>query len=75
MPRKSKKTMRKMSPLAREIAKTAGELHGLSRRLLTLSEKVDSVEFNLASFERWKARFQNPESKAAGDCGDTDIKF
>ena len=44
MPVKTKRTLRKMSPLSRELAKLANEAALLSRRAHRLAEKVASAE-------------------------------
>ena len=39
-----KKSLRRMTPLAREIAKVSNELQSLKRRLITLADKVQEQE-------------------------------
>jgi rubrerythrin len=53
MPRKTRATLRRMSPLAREIAKLAGELAGESTRLMHLAEKVARIEHKATALDAY----------------------
>ncbi len=47
-----KKSLRRMTPLAREIASVSNELQSLKRRLITLAEKVQDLESALIAYEQ-----------------------
>lgn len=44
MPRKTKRTLRRMQPTTKEVVKVANELDRMSRRLMKLSEKIAQYE-------------------------------
>jgi len=48
MARKSKRTLRKMTPLSRELAKLGNELQSVNTRLMNMTEKVARVEVSAA---------------------------
>lgn len=53
MPKRTKKTLRKMQPLSREIVKVANDLDRLNRRLLALAEKVSDREVDSSALQRF----------------------
>jgi Ni,Fe-hydrogenase III large subunit len=62
MPKKAKRTIRKMPALTREVVKVANELDRLNRRLLVLAAKVETNEHDAAALQRFMVT-----RKKAGD--------
>jgi phage FluMu protein gp41 len=65
MPRKRKTTLRKMSPLARELAKIGNDQASLNRRLMNLTEKVAAAEHKASALDTFMVSDFAPE-KAEG---------
>lgn len=55
MPRKTRKTLRKMTPLSREIAKLANELASINVRLMNLTQKVARAEASADALDAFMA--------------------
>jgi len=53
MPRKTKRTMRRYPPLAKELIAAANELDRLSRRIHLLAEKVSNAEHDSEALQRF----------------------
>ena len=62
MPRKTKKTLRKMRPLTKELLKVANELDRLNRRLIVLAEKVDDKEIDSAALQSMMTTFNKEKA-------------
>ncbi len=60
MARKTKRTLRKMTPLARELAKLANELASTNTRLMNLTEKVARAERNAEALDNFMASMEPP---------------
>ena len=60
MARKTKRTLRKMPSLAREIAKIANEQASLNRRLMNLAEKAIPIEASAQALEKFLVTIPEP---------------
>lgn len=47
-----RRSLRRMTPLARDIAKVSNELQSLKRKLVTLAGKVQDLEIAFNDYER-----------------------
>ena len=63
MPRKMKKTLRKMRPLAKEVLKVANDLDRLNRRLIALAAKIDDKEVDSAALQSMMTTFKKKETE------------
>jgi hypothetical protein len=64
MARKTKKTLRKMTPLARELAKIGNDLASANTRLMNLTEKVAVAERKAEAAENFMASLEATEPEA-----------
>ena len=55
MARKTKKTLRKLSPISKELVKLANDLDRINRRLMFLADKVSDKEFDSNALQRFMA--------------------
>lgn len=55
----TKRTQRKMKPLARKLAKAAGTAEQLSRLLKKLAGEVNEVEFELLAWNKRQEHYRN----------------
>lgn len=53
-----KRTMRKMYPVARKLAKLENQMDGLSRKIKNLIPQVEKVEFEARALRNAKAQAQ-----------------
>ena len=60
-----KKTLRTMSPTARKVARLAGELDSVSRRLKNLIPELQSLELDSQALKNAKAIYQKEPEKPA----------
>jgi hypothetical protein len=67
MPRRTKKSLRRLPKLAKRAAELAGDLELLSRRAMRLSDELQRVEALAEAAERYMAFI---EKKAADDGAD-----
>ena len=65
MPRKRKSTLRKMSPLAREVAKIANALASSNNRLMNLTEKIATAEHDAAALRAYMESVDGKEPPMA----------
>lgn len=61
MARRTKRTLRRMSPLARELAKLANEQASINTRLMNLTEKVAEAERKAEALDNFMVTVKNPE--------------
>ena len=59
MPRKTKRTIRKLPALTRELVKAANDLDRLSRRLHALSARVALAEHDATALGRFMTSFKS----------------
>ena len=65
MPRKRKSTLRTLPETAREIAKLAGEAHSLSRKLMNIASKVQTLEMEAQAGRNYETKLKR--SAIGGD--------
>lgn len=65
MARKRKSTLRKMPPLAREVAKLANEIASVNARLMNLTEKIATAEHDAAALRAYMVAADGKEPPMA----------
>ena len=65
MPRKTRKTIRRYPPIAKEMIKVANDLHRASASLMRLAEKVGTAETDSAALQRFMATMTPAEDAGA----------
>ncbi len=63
MPRKTRRTLRRMTPLSRELTKLANEADSLSRRAHNLAAKVAGAETKAQALEAYMVYVDGQEEE------------
>ncbi len=58
-----KRTLRRMTPQARKLARLVGELESTATKLKNLVPAVQSLEMELNAEKKWRAAFGQPTVK------------
>uniref|UniRef100_A0A6H2A4D4 Uncharacterized protein n=1 Tax=viral metagenome TaxID=1070528 RepID=A0A6H2A4D4_9ZZZZ len=70
-----KKTLRTMSPTARKVARLAGELDSVARRLKNLIPELQTLELDSRALANAKAIYQKEAEKPAEQILEEAIQF
>lgn len=62
VPKRTKKTIRKMPALTRELVKVANDLDRLNRRLLVLAERVANAEHDSSALQKFMAHMPKADA-------------
>lgn len=62
-----KKSLRKMSPTARKVARLAGELDSVSRRLKNLIPELQQIELDSKALANAKAIYQEQSEQSPAE--------